>query len=233
MQGKILALLSGAISVDGVEFSPSEPGWKEDVKSADYRTFYQDSAGGETRKVLLMGVLNASPEACFALVTDYERFSDFMPFVQFTRLLDSERVNDDTVKNWVFFYLNPPMVANRFYTIELWDEKNVDGRLGVYRSRWSMDLSGRRKTPDDRDIKPKIRGGFKKPVETPLNDGYWLFEPLEGGRKTKVTYWVWTNPGGSIPPGIADKANSIALPKLWTAFVERLKERQGKGKGKG
>lgn len=229
---KKTALLSGMMTVSVSEFAPSEPGWKEDVKSDDYKTFYQDSAGGETRKVLLLGILNAGPEACFALVTDYERFGDFMPFVQYTKLIDSERVNDDTVRNWVFFYLNPPMVANRFYTIELVDERNVDGRLGVYRSRWTLDQSGRRKTPDDRDIKPRIRGGFKKPVETPLNDGYWLFEPLEGGRKTKVTYWVWTHPGGSIPPGIADKANAIALPKLWTAFVERLKERQVRGKAK-
>lgn len=230
---KIKTLLSWMMTVSVADFSPPEPGWKEDVKSGDYWTFYQDSAGGETRKVLLLGILNASPEACFSLVTDYERFGDFMPFVQYTKLLDSERVNDDTMKNWVFFYLNPPMVANRFYTIELVDERNVDGRLGVYRSSWSLDASGRRKTPDDRDIKPRIRGGFKKPVETPLNDGFWLFEPLEGGRKTKVTYWVWTNPGGSIPPGIADKANTIALPKLWTAFVERLKDRQGRGRGKG
>ncbi len=33
--------------------------------------------------------------------------------------------------------------------------------------------------------------------------GYWLFEPIEGG-KTKVTYQVHANPGGSIPAWLAN-----------------------------
>ncbi len=223
---KSLAGLTVAMTVSGNEFDPEGPGWKKDSETPEYRIFYQDSPGGETRKVLLIGVVNTSPEACFVLVTDYEKFPEFMPFVQYTKLLETENVSPDIVKKWVFFYLNPPMVANRFYTIELWDEKHADGRPGVFRSRWSLDKSGRRRTPEDKDIKPKVKGGFKQPVETPLNDGFWLFEPLDGGTRTKVTYWVWTNPGGAIPPGIADKANAIALPKLWTAFTERLREKK-------
>ncbi|MEW5736496.1 MAG: SRPBCC family protein [Thermodesulfobacteriota bacterium] len=209
----------------GTGLSPSEPGWKESGSTEEFKAYHQDSEEGQTRKVLMIGVMDVPPEALFAVVTDYDRFSEFMPYVQFTKLLSTEKIDDNKSLSYVFFYLNPPMITNRFYTIELTDEKNMGGVAGVYRSRWTLAPPERRVAPDSPEIRRHVKIGFKNPVETAFNEGYWLLEPVEGGAKTKVSYYVWANPGGMIPAQIADKANAIALPKLWNAVKARVAEK--------
>lgn len=211
----------------GAGLSPTEPGWKEVGSTDEFKAFYQDSEEGQTRKVLMIGIMDATCEEMFSVVTDYDRFSEFMPYVQFTKLLATEKVDENKSLSYVFFYLNPPMITNRFYTIELTDETNAGGMPGAYRSRWTLAPAEKRVEPDSPEIRRHVKIGFKHPVETAFNEGYWLFEPVEGGRKTKVSYYVWANPGGMIPAQIADKANAIALPKLWNAVKARVAEKFG------
>ena len=47
-------------------------------------------------------------------------------------------------------------------------------------------------------------------VRIPSIKGYWLFEKL-GAQKTKITYQVLANPGGSIPSWIAN-AGTVDSP---------------------
>jgi len=169
-----------------------------------------------------VGVLNAKPAYCFDVVGDYEHFPDFMPYIHYTKKVHSQTVDDKKTINYVFFYLSPPMVSYRYYTIKLTDEREPDGKSGWFRSQWKLEKGKYRKTPDDADIKKHIKRGWQKPIETEINEGYWLFEPLENGNKTRVYYYVWTNPGGSIPLWIANKANTVALPDLWNALKKRL-----------
>jgi hypothetical protein len=118
--------------------------------------------------------------------------------------------------------LSPPMVSYRYYSLQLSDERDVEGKPGVFRSKWTLEKGQYRRTPQDPDIKDSLKSGWGDPIETPLNEGYWLFEPEDGGMKTRITYYVWTNPGGSIPLWIANKANTVALPELWSAVKKRL-----------
>lgn len=215
-----------AMSASEIDLSVHEPGWIEAPGAHEFKAYYQDSEEGDTRKVMMVGVVNARPRDCFSVVTDYDRFGEFMPFVQFTKLLHSEKADPKKTLNYVFFYLNPPMIANRFYTIELTDEKDPGGKEGAFRSRWVLHNGAHRKALDDPLIRKHVKPSFKTPVETTFNEGYWLFEPMDDGKHSKVSYYVWTNPGGSIPAKIADKANAIALPKLWTALKNRLKEKK-------
>ena len=68
-------------------------------------------------------------------------------------------------------------------------------------------------------------------VRVRINDGYWLLEPRENGKKTFATYYVYTSPGGSIPSWIANKANDIAVPKVFQAIKEAVAaERKKAGK---
>ena len=45
--------------------------------------------------------------------------------------------------------------------------------------------------------------------------GSWTLEPLEGGKRTRAVYRLLTDPGGSIPGLMADRANTSALPRLF------------------
>ena len=60
-----------------------------------------------------------------------------------------------------------------------------------------------------------------KAVRLKVNDGSWTLEPLDGGKRTRATYYLYTDPGGSIPSWIANKANTMALPDLFEAIRKR------------
>jgi hypothetical protein len=47
----------------------------------------------------------------------------------------------------------------------------------------------------------------------------------EGGQKTEATYYVYTDPGGSIPKWIANKANSTAVPDVFKAIRKTTAKR--------
>ena len=51
-------------------------------------------------------------------------------------------------------------------------------------------------------------------VRVKVNTGSWLLEPREEGKKTFVTYSLLTDPGGSLPKFVADKANKKAVPDV-------------------
>ena len=52
-------------------------------------------------------------------------------------------------------------------------------------------------------------------------------EPLDGGTRTRATYTLCADPGGSIPAFIANSANSSALPELFAAVRRRAEAKRG------
>ena len=73
----------------------------------------------------------------------------------------------------------------------------------------------------DPDVEASAVGaGFEDRV-VGVNEGSWTLEALDGGRRTRATYYLYTDPGGSIPKWIANKANTMALPDLFEAIRKR------------
>ncbi|MBF0118268.1 MAG: hypothetical protein HQK79_05485 [Desulfobacterales bacterium] len=219
----ILVFLALLVSpVYAYDLSPSDLGWKEKGDEGYYKTYVREKKDSGTGEVLMIGVVDGSPQKYFAVVGDYDNFPEFMPYLKYVKKQHSEKVDENKTYNYVFFYFASPVVADRFYNLKLLDEKNANGKKGTYKSSWTLEKGTYRKTPADPEISKYVKSGDKA-VETAFNEGYWLLEPLEDGKKTKITYYVWTNPGGSIPDFIANKANTVALPKLMKAIQERIK----------
>lgn len=63
-----------------------------------------------------------------------------------------------------------------------------------------------------------VRGDYKK------NEGSWEIKPLEGGKKSQVTYTLHVEPNTSLPSSILEAAQKKAIPDL---FV-RLEKEAGK-----
>ncbi len=208
----------------GYDLSPTDAGWKQKSDEEYYKTYFREKKGSGIGEVLMIGVIDGPPSKYFSVVGDYDDFPQFMPYTQYVKLLRSKKVNENRTDNYVFFYLDMPFVSYRFYTLKLQDEKNYNGNMGTFRSYWTLEKQGpNHKTPLDPDIAPHVKEGSKA-IETAFNEGYWLFEPIDGGEKTKVTYYVCTNPGGSIPDWLVNKANVIALPRLMKAIKQRVKD---------
>src|SRR5207248_1626668 len=58
-------------------------------------------------------------------------------------------------------------------------------------------------------------------VRLKVNTGSWTFEPLGSGKRSLAIYQLLTDPGGSIPKFMANRANTTALPELFARVRKR------------
>lgn len=97
--------------------------------------------------------------------------------------------------------ITPPIVSNRDYVVRA--RRLVEGASCRMTFEAANELGPR--SPDGWVRVSKLRG-------------YWLFEPVEGG-KTKLTYVVFTDPGGSIPAFLVE-GNRKKLGVNWVKMIE-------------
>ncbi len=160
-----------------------------------------DNADNPVKKGVAIGVVDAPPEKVYATIGDYENFKDFMPYVVKT-VVDERTPEKNTVSYWLEFPMN---VGNRNYQLELVDgKKTVDG-IEILASDWKYTGKG------------NIIG----------TTGSWELSPWGEG-KTLARYTVFTDPGGSFPTWIKNKAAETAMPKVINAVRKRVASPEAK-----
>jgi hypothetical protein len=110
-----------------------------------------------------------------------------------------------------YFVINAPLVSRRDYTLRLVDESQWQDGTGFLKTRWTVSDKGPALNPDL--------------VRVTVDDGSWLLEPAENGAKTKATYLLFTDPGGSLPTWVSNKANSSTIPDVFEALNKHSKSR--------
>ena len=166
----------------------------------------REKAGTDVKEVKAVGEIDAPPATVFEIVTDYEHQKGNLPYVE------DHKVFSRTENEVVFWTVADfPMVSRRDWVLKSKFEKNFDG--GKYRASWEPALH--------KDAPPPAEGI----VRLKINTGSWTLEPLDGGKRTRGTYYLFTDPGGSIPSFIANKANTKALPDLFEAIRKRAEKK--------
>ncbi|MFM2153428.1 MAG: hypothetical protein RL199_1863 [Pseudomonadota bacterium] len=195
-----LALCGPAAALEAA--SPG-PGWEEAKKSDDVIVFARENGTIGTRDIFAVAEFGVAPEAVFRVVTDYAHYADFMPYVKEARILERKSANRVSV----YAHIAPPLVDDRDWAIDVQLTPGGAANGGVFKTEWSP-------IPDAVPSRADI-------VRVRVNKGSWTLEPLDGGRRTRVTYRVSTHPGGSIPSWIANKSNTVAIPDLFKAVRKR------------
>ena len=155
-----------------------------------------DNADNPVKKGVAIAVIDAKPENVFATLGDYENLKDFMPYVQKTTV--DERSGDVTTVSFVLAF--PLGISGRNYQLKLTDKpKEIDG-VKVYVSEW-------------------VYTGKGNIVDT---TGSWEIAPW-GKEKTLARYTVFTDPGGSFPNWVKNKATGTAMTNVLNAVRERVK----------
>jgi len=203
----------------------TDQGWNFKKDKDGIKIYNREKLDSDIRELLAITEIDAPSWRLFAVVGKYDDFKEFMPYTVVSKCLKRERISEKKTINYFFTALDLPLVSNRYYTLRLTDEMDADGRPGVARSAWTMSREqGLDPSYDDPQVSGLFPDNFSDPVKTSINDGYWLFEPVGDGSSTRVSYYVYTDPGGKIPSFVANQANSIAVPKLMDAVRKRVKD---------
>lgn len=166
----------------------------------------REKPGAQVKEVKAVGQVDAPPEKVFAVVTDYEHQVGHMPYVQ------DQAVFSRTESQVVFWAIADfPLVSRRDWIVKSFLEKNLQG--GVWRASWQPSAVA--------DVPPPEHGV----VRLEVNTGSWTMQPIDGGKRTLATYQLLTDPGGSIPKFIANRANTTALPELFARVRKRAESR--------
>jgi hypothetical protein len=138
--------------------------------------------------------------------------------------VDAKVLGKDEGDKVIYFYsrLDLPLVDNRDYMIKITDDSDWKEGAGYLKVSWTCaDI----KKGDPRYV--ELKDGV---VRTPVNDGYWKLDPIDNGNKTWAIYYVHSDPGGSVPKWIANKANSTAVPNVFAAIRKVVADDRAKAK---
>lgn len=153
------------------------------------------------KKGVAVAVVDAPPAKVFATLGDYENIKDFMPYVAKT-VVDERAPPVTTVSFWLEFPLG---LSGRNYQLKLTDtSREIDG-VKCFVSEW-------------------VYTGKGNIIDT---TGGWEISPW-GKDKSLARYTVFTDPGGSFPTWIKNKAAGTALPKVLEAVRTRVKSPQAR-----
>lgn len=196
-------LLAASLSLPALAHDVPKPGadWEEANHTDDLVVFTKDVPKG--RKIIAVGDVDASPEAVSKVVGDFSHYPDFMPYVKEAKIVSRKSDNEFVA----YTLLSPPLVDDRDYAIKVTAAPGTAQNGGVFTTAWTA-------VPEAEPARADV-------VRVTLNDGEWRMEPLDGGKRTKLTYTLLTHPGGSIPNWVANKSNTKAIPDLFAAIRKR------------
>jgi ribosome-associated toxin RatA of RatAB toxin-antitoxin module len=203
MKRLLTLALAAALPAAALEAKSPGPGWEEAKRADDLVVFAKENPSVGSRDVHAVSEMGVAPEAVFRAVTDYAHYADYMPYVKEARVL--ERKSETRVS--VYAHISPPLVDDRDWAIDVTLTPGSAANGGVFKTEWQG-------IPDAVPVRDGI-------VRVRTNKGSWTIEPLDGGRRSRVTYRVSTHPGGSIPSWVANKSNTVAIPDLLKAVRKR------------
>jgi hypothetical protein len=198
-------LLAVDVPVARPSLNPADPGWSVAAKTEGIVIYNRARPGSDLKEVLAVGSFDASPEHVHRVLDDNARYQDFMPYTKESRVLKRE---GDTV--WSYERISAPLVAERDYTVKITHEREQRADGSAVLVHHFAQSNGDGPAP--------IEGVVR--VQT--LEGHWQLEPIEGGKRTRATYWVYTSPSGSVPTFLVNAANNNAVPALFDAVKKAL-----------
>jgi len=175
-------------------------GWQAAGERDGVEMWMRDVDGSSVREIKAQTLVDIPPERVWSVLKDVEKYPEFMPYMVEVKVI--ERSAPDVVT--VYQCVAPPVVEKRDSIVEVTNK--ADERMGIYRTEWhSVD-----KGPAPRHDAVRVNGVR----------GQWVIERI-GEAHSRLTYTLFTEPGGSVPGWIVNRANKRSAPKLLNAVAKR------------
>jgi ribosome-associated toxin RatA of RatAB toxin-antitoxin module len=194
-----------ASRVGAAEQSEPTQQWRLASQSGGLKLYSRVRIGSALKEFKAVGIIDASTRVVHNVLNDVAGYPKFMPFVAECRLLKRE---DDSI--YAYQRISPKMVADRDYTIRV-QEKSWPKEGGeVYSKRWQT----------ANEVGPPEKQGV---LRVKVCEGTWLLEP-EQSERTRATYTIYTDTGGSLPAFIANAASGVGIRKIFAAIRHQAKD---------
>ena len=203
MSGKLM-LLGGMLLLDEAGHA-GEDGWALVNTTRSGQIYHRGVGNLSFPWVMIVTVFDAPPARLHAIVTDYNHFSEFIPNVAESRI-----VEDEAGEQWVYHHLHfPGPVADRVYLISSTDTASRPEE-NYYRVAWNLT----ERTFPDIDLTAGI--------SPEVFSGYWELRPGEHTGSTEARYAVYSDPGGFIPGWLVGKMTDRYVQQVVDAIRARL-----------
>ena len=196
--------LFAASSAQALDVKSPGPDWKEAYRTGELVIFTKDVEVG--RRIIAVSEVETPPEIVFNVLSDFEHYAEFMPYVEESRVL-SRRGDTEVI---TYARIAPPFVSKRDYPLKVTLTRGSTLNGDIFKVEW-------RPSPDSW---PEV----EDVVRVKLNEGSWLAMPLDSGKRTRLTYTLLTDPGGLIPDFVVNLSNTVAIPELFLAVKKRSAE---------
>lgn len=179
-------------------------GWQVVSERDGLRLYNRAVPGAAVPAALARVRIEAPPARLFAVITDYDHFAEFVPYVTSSRVLRHEAGLRRVSQHLRF----PGPVADRHYVIE-----SRDSFTSSPQERWRVEW---RLVPE-KDLAAAGNTGITPNAFT----GYWELTPIAGGTATDAIYSLHFDPGGALPSWLVTFAMNRYLPKVIDAVRAR------------
>jgi ribosome-associated toxin RatA of RatAB toxin-antitoxin module len=179
-------------------------GWQAVLARDGLRLYNRAVPGAAVPAALARVRIEVPPARLFAVITDYDRFAGFVPYVTSSRVVHREAGLRRVSQHLRF----PGPVADRHYVIE-----SRDSVTSSPQERWRVEW---RLVPES-DSPASGGTGITPNAFT----GYWELTPVAGGKATDAIYSLHFDPGGALPSWLVTFAMNRYLPKVIDAVRAR------------
>lgn len=205
-----------AVDVDAVHARlDSDAGWTlHSAANDDGVTVYSKPMPAldlEAFRGVLVLPAGTDVDAIYTLVADLENHDKVSKHLHESTLLAAEGNQD-----WFYEVSKSPapLISERYWFNTTVTEKDIDGKVGHYKRRWST-FDAAAKYPDEL---ADVQARYPDAVLVDMTYGSWEWEPQDDGT-TVMTYTVVSAPGGSVPSGLYQTVSSKTLPDNMMTFV--------------
>jgi len=197
-------LLSGVVWLLAGGIQAAQDEWQLVKETRAGYLYHRESKDSSIPWTMITARFAASPERVHAIVTDYDHFSEFIPNVSESRI-----VQDTGNEQWVYHHLHfSAPVADRSYVIVSTD-RGSRPQDGHYRVEWVL---------SDR-IFPGV--DLSAGVQPLAFAGFWELQPGGDAGSTEARYAVHSDPGGLVPGWLV----SIMTDRYAGQVVQAIRER--------
>ena len=159
-----------------------ENGWHFVTERQRIRVYNRPWPGSPIPEALARAVFHVPPERLYAVITDYDHFAEFIPYVTSSRILRHEGETGYVHQHLRF----PGPVADRYYTISS-SAASSRPRNNFFRVEWHL-------VPKSSVVVPAEEG-----IVPPAFSGFWELTSSANGTATEAVYSIHLDPGGALP----------------------------------